>query len=139
MEVMSGVLEYQHLARPERERRWGSSPPAPERRAWHLLGAMMLSNLGNAIERADLWETRFMLGRLGLALERYRLARGIYPERLDALVPELLPKVPVDPFSGGPPEYRRSGDGYLLRSAAEDAKLSPIDQRDPMLRWEVRR
>jgi len=139
LEVMRGVIEYQSLARPERERRWGSSPPAPERRAWHLLGALMLRNLGNAIERADLWETRFVLARLGVALERHRLARGSYPDRLDALVPDLLPKLPTDPFSGAPPEYRRIGDGYLLRSAAEDAKLDLIDHRDPILRWEVRR
>lgn len=139
LEVMSGVLEYQHLARPERERRWGNSPPAPERRAWHLLGAMMVANLGNAIQRADLWETRFALARLGIALERHRLSRGVYPDELEALVPVLLPKLPTDPFSGAPPEYRRIGDGYLLRSAAEDATLDLIDQRDPILRWEVRR
>ena len=53
--------------------------------------------------------------------------------------PGFLAGVPADPFSGTPPEYRPAGGGYLLRSVAEDAKLSLIDNRDPMLRWEVRR
>jgi hypothetical protein len=100
---------------------------------------MMVATLGHAIERADLWETRFALARLGLALERHRLAHGSYPDRLDALVPGLLPGLPLDPFSGAPPEYRSSADGYVLRSAAEDAKLHLPDNRDPLLRWEVRR
>jgi hypothetical protein len=139
LEVMKGVIEYQGLPRTERQRRWGDAPPAPERRAWHLLGATMVANLGNAIQRADLWETRFVLARLGVALERYRLAHGTYPERLEALVPDLLPRLPLDPFSGAPPEYHASGRGYRLRSAAEDAKLDLIDKRDPILRWEMRR
>ena len=99
----------------------------------------MVANLCNAIQRADLWETRFALARLGIALERHRLSLGVYPDELEALVPVLLPKLPTDPFSGAPPEYRRIGNGYLLRSAAEDATLDLIDQRDPILRWEVRR
>lgn len=41
------------------------------------------------------------------ALERYRLVHGAYPERLDALVPEVLEALPEDPVSRGPLDYAR--------------------------------
>lgn len=42
-----------------------------------------------------------------VALERWRLRHGQYPETLDALVPEILPTVPMDPWSEHPMGYRR--------------------------------
>jgi hypothetical protein len=61
----------------------------------------------------------FALVVVAAALAEYR-ARGLggpehpYPDRLDALVPEMLAEIPRDPFSGGPLTYERRGDGYLL-------------------------
>jgi hypothetical protein len=48
------------------------------------------------------------------ALELYRRERGGYPEALDALAPEYLPDVPLDPFTDDPMVYRRVGGGYVL-------------------------
>ena len=39
---------------------------------------------------------------------------GHYPETLEALVPGLLPRLPLDPYSGQPFRYRRSGGQMLL-------------------------
>ncbi|MDB6076516.1 MAG: hypothetical protein JWO82_263 [Akkermansiaceae bacterium] len=49
--------------------------------------------------------------RSGIAVERYRLKHGHVPETLDRLVPEFLPAVPEDPFSGKPLRYRVKSDG----------------------------
>jgi len=38
--------------------------------------------------------------RIAIALERYKIANGNYPENLDALVPNYLDIVPLDPASG---------------------------------------
>ena len=40
------------------------------------------------------------LARAGLAAARYRDKHGKYPERLEQLVPEFLPAMPVDPRDG---------------------------------------
>jgi hypothetical protein len=48
------------------------------------------------------------------ALERYRLAHGEYPARLDALVPQFMDKIPPDLIGGQPPHYRRTDDGKFL-------------------------
>ena len=53
-----------------------------------------------------------------LAVERYRRAHdGALPPSLDALVPALLPAVPIDPFTGHPLVYKSGKDSYLLYSA----------------------
>jgi hypothetical protein len=54
---------------------------------------------------------------IACALERHRAAKGNYPERLDALVPEFAAKLPHDIIDGQPLRYRRTDDGkYLLYS-----------------------
>jgi len=45
------------------------------------------------------------------ALERYHLARGEYPEHLDALLPQFLDKIPHDVIGGQPLHYSRVPDG----------------------------
>jgi hypothetical protein len=55
-----------------------------------------------------------------LAAERYRLAKGRWPERLDDLVPDYLPAVPTDPFDGQPLRLRRTDDGLMIYSIGPD-------------------
>ena len=59
------------------------------------------------------------------ALERWRLTHDAYPETLDALVPTLLDKAPVDPVNGQPLHYRRTPAGrYLLYSVGGSGRDS---------------
>jgi hypothetical protein len=61
--------------------------------------------------------------RVACALERYRLAKGNYPEQLAALSPDFLPKVPGDVITGEPLKYRRTENGqFLLYSVGWDGK-----------------
>jgi len=53
---------------------------------------------------------------LACALERYRLARGSFPEALEALVPEFTARLPHDIINGKPLAYRRTTDGFILYS-----------------------
>jgi len=62
------------------------------------------------------------LARTALAIERYRLATGKVPERLEELVPRYLKEVPIDPFGGQPIRYRRTDPGYLLYSVNDDGQ-----------------
>ena len=58
---------------------------------------------------------------LACALERFRLARGQYPETLDALVPDFVAALPADVINGQPLKYRRLNDGrFLLYSVGFD-------------------
>lgn len=58
---------------------------------------------------------------IACALERYRLARGSYPEKLSQLVSEYLPEIPPDPVARRPMSYERNPAGrYTLRSFGVD-------------------
>lgn len=48
------------------------------------------------------------MARVAIALERYRLTHGDFPETLDALAPQFMEKVPHDIIGGKPLKYRRS-------------------------------
>ena len=54
------------------------------------------------------------LARTAIALERYRLAHGEFPESLDALAPQFIAKVPHDVIGGQPLKYRRTADGQFV-------------------------
>ena len=55
-----------------------------------------------------------------LAAERYRQARGRWPDSLEKLTPDLLPAVPTDPNDGNPIRYKRLDDGAVVYSVGED-------------------
>ena len=65
-------------------------------------------------------QTRMRLLVCDLAIRLYRQEEGADPEELADLVPEYLPAVPEDPFSGRPLVYRRTETGYLLYSVGPD-------------------
>ena len=67
----------------------------------------------NAQERVN---AHLELLRIGAALALFRAEHGTYPEKLDELVPAILPKLPVDFFNAKPYAYKRIGEGYLLYS-----------------------
>jgi hypothetical protein len=56
------------------------------------------------------------------AIGLYQRRHGKLPENLDALCPEFLPSVPLDPFSGKPLRYRLAGKGWVLWSVGPDLK-----------------
>lgn len=58
--------------------------------------------------------------RLTVALARYRLKHGAYPQTLDALVPEFLAELPIDRYSGKPFLYKLTDGKPLLYAAGVD-------------------
>jgi hypothetical protein len=81
-------------------------------------------------------EARVKLGRTALALEGHRLTHGGYPGALDALVPDILPQVPVDPFDEKPIRYLKDGDRVLVYSVGpnveDDGGRAGDDRYEPL-------
>lgn len=69
--------------------------------------------------RADGRDARMLRLRLQVALEQHRRAQGALPQALGSLVPEYLPELPLDPFTGEPMRYELVESGYRLYSVAE--------------------
>jgi len=60
--------------------------------------------------------------KIVVGLKTYKQKYGKYPERLDKLVPEILPSLLVDPFTGNEFIYKREKDGFLIYSLGENRK-----------------
>ena len=56
------------------------------------------------------------VARVAIALERYRLAHGEYPDSLDALAPQFMEKIPHDIINGEPLHYRLDDARFVLYS-----------------------
>jgi hypothetical protein len=62
------------------------------------------------------------LARVAIALERYKLAHGQYPESLDVLTAQFIQKLPRDVIGGQPLKYRRTNDSFVLYSIGWNEK-----------------
>ena len=70
--------------------------------------------MGKFIEKIAAGQSYVNLARTAIALERYRLAHGEYPESLDVLAPQFIAKLPHDVIGVGPLHYRRTSDGQFV-------------------------
>ena len=80
----------------------------------------MLGSVAKSLYEVE--QTRALLrsAASAVAAMRFRQARGRWPASLDALVPDYLAKVPVDPFSGAPLIYKILGDGIMVYSVGRN-------------------
>ena len=69
-----------------------------------------------------LWQTVSRCAIAALAVERYRLSHGGWPDSLDALVPAYLPRVPIDPYNGAPLRFVRKTDRVVVYSVGPDGQ-----------------
>jgi hypothetical protein len=80
-------------------------------------------NYAKAVQTLAFNQTEASQAEVACALERYRLAHGQYPERLDSLSPQFIEKLPHDLIGGRPFNYHLTeGGGYLLYSVGWDEK-----------------
>jgi len=99
-------------------------PPTPENRDsvdTHFILSSSTASLGRILDRVMRVEVVKQTVVTALALKRYQVKHGNYPSDLNALVPEFVPAVALDPADGQPLRYRRNSDGtFLLYSVGEN-------------------
>lgn len=84
---------------------------------YKVFAILLFPNLGNITLKTAAAQVRIDEAIVACALERHRLAKGDYPESLDALKPQFTEKIPNDVITGAPLIYRRdSKGGFLLYS-----------------------
>lgn len=69
--------------------------------------------------------------RVGLVIQRYRLAAGMLPDTLADLVPAYLGDVPKDPFDGNELRYEKRDAGFVIYSVGEDLSDDGGVERPP--------
>ena len=89
----------------------------------YIMARMIVPAVRQIGANALLAQVRARQAVAAIALERFYLKNTKYPARLDELVPEFLPAVPLDPCDGKPMRYRMTNNGrYMLWAVAFDGK-----------------
>jgi len=65
---------------------------------------------------------RLRIAQTALALERFRLENGNLPKELNALTPQFLKTLPIDPFTNKPLHYRVTEKGFRVYSTGENGQ-----------------
>jgi len=86
----------------------------------HILLRMIMPALGRVTTIDIRIIAQLRTARVGLAIQRYRLATGSFPDALSELVPAYLEAVPKDPFDNKELRYKKLETGFVVYSIGED-------------------
>lgn len=105
----------QRTLSPEAARRAGETVESEVKNItpYNLLERLLLPSLSMAPRKFAYAQSSVDLARMAIALERYRLAHGEYPDTLNSLVPKFITQVAHDIINGQPLHYRRTDDGLF--------------------------
>jgi hypothetical protein len=81
---------------------------------YKIFAKMLMPALTASVKKFTYCQSSVNLTRTAIALERYRLAHGEFPELLDALAPQFIAQIPHDVIGGQPLHYRRTDDGQFI-------------------------
>jgi len=90
---------------------------------WSMMNPaiVIVPALLRSVEAQDRANAQLRVAATAVAVERYRIAHSTLPETLDALTPDLLPKVPLDPFDNQGLRYLRLDTGFTVYSVGVNA------------------
>lgn len=81
---------------------------------YNILERMLLPTFSAATVNVAYGQNSVNLARVAIALERYRMAHGTYPDSLDPLAPQYIDRIPHDVINGQPLLYRRNANGQFV-------------------------
>ena len=82
----------------------------------------LLPGVHSAIMKEATFEAKMLATRAGLACKIHKSRTGQYPGNLEVLVPDILPEVPIDPFTGNPLVYKIENGELLIYSLGSNEK-----------------
>ena len=86
-----------------------------------LFSADLFPELGRLTRQVANAQAMHSCVTVAVAATRYRLAHNQYPPTAQALVPEFLDTVPLDPYTGQVLRYKKNEDGSVaIYSVGED-------------------
>jgi hypothetical protein len=85
-------------------------------------GRVFIPAVGNIVEYLNNIQTFMRCSAVALAIERFRQVNGVWPKDLNALVPDYLSSVPIDPHNGKPLRFRKHPEGVVVYSVGADSE-----------------
>lgn len=87
-----------------------------------MLTRMLVPALPNAYTLEARLDAQLGNAEIALACHVYKTKYGDYPSSLKKLIPEILPSLPIDPFTGKDYIYREKDEEILIYSLADNMK-----------------
>ena len=78
----------------------GETDDTHSERAMKVVPLLLLPPIPTVAERTERMSVRIELVQVACALAAYHAEQRAYPEKLDALAPGQIDRVPLDPFNG---------------------------------------
>ncbi len=100
--------------------------PAPAR--WDYvekLARVFTRGLDYTIQTGQHFMSELGTAEVAVALRRFQLDHGHYPDGLSALAPHYLPAIPLHPSTRKPPAYARDEAGFTLRAGSTSSSAAP--------------
>ena len=103
---------------------WERNISFPDRYAGmsHIISSMLMPSFGRVLVQQAMYNANLDTFKLALALKIYKEKHGNYPDSLTSLAPEIIPEIPLDPFTGKDYIYRREDKGFMVYSFGPDEK-----------------
>jgi len=86
------------------------------------LSELMFPNFSSAWLKEAILEAFMGTGQIALACKIYKNQEGHFPENIAELIPGILEKEPVDPFTGNPFIYKLQEGGFIVYSVGSNEK-----------------
>jgi hypothetical protein len=100
-----------------------------------LLGEMMIACAMPAFSQVELFSEKSQsntdLLKVAIAIRRYQLDQGEYPQSLVSLIPKYLSVLPVDRMTGEPLRYYNGGSAFRISSSGQDG-VEEVDLSQPL-------
>jgi len=114
---IAGMPYFRIKALPKEKQHRRESAP------WYFrLSGLLPADFQSVFFKEATLEAMMLTTKAGLACKLYKNQTGHFPENLEALVPELMDSVPIDPFIGKPLIYRLQDGGVLIYSVGSNEK-----------------
>jgi len=114
LRTLPAIDAAQHRVYPDQSDQLADAPEIRKATPYNVLARLLFPAFGKSHARTARAQVILDQATVACAAERYRIANGQYPEKLEALVPRFIEKIPTDVINGKPLGYRRSDDGQFV-------------------------
>jgi hypothetical protein len=119
LEYISRVFEIQAL--PEHSRRAAMQElPLPHEDDGAIVARLFLPACCKIYDASLRTTAQLRCAVVGLAVERFRMKKGRWPQSLDEIPKDILAAIPLDPFDGKPLKFVKRDDGVTIYSVGMD-------------------
>jgi hypothetical protein len=137
LEIVTAYIAAAKLPHPEQQAAFAAIPipPGPPEDFRYIITRLLVPACQQVAAAGLKARAELLCASAAIACERFRQKHGRWPDRLDEIPAEILPDVPLDPYTGRPLHYQRFEDGIAVYSVGDrdpNKIRRQIESKDPL-------